>query len=193
MNFRLPRPPVAMGSCKVTAVVAGSRQPSRQVSWRSQSECANVKRADLRDASRSQSLCPHASCHRVGSGPIMAERIGSRLRRKCATPGTAMTHFLQLGPDGRPMGVWRVENDVATRIGVPDAKRGQRTYFEAAPGESVWDTIRRRAAFPTGSDPVGKTRSMRPRAPAGPVLSADGAADRPAPGRGARLEPGRAA
>ncbi len=44
---------------------------------------------------------------------------------------------------GRPRQVWFIDDWTATRIGVTNPEAGAGTYFEAEPGESIWDCIRR--------------------------------------------------
>ena len=59
-------------------------------------------------------------------------------------------------PSGQAPGdVWSISRKIAIRTDVTNAKHGLNTYFEAGPGETIWDKLRR--AFPGwGSAPGGK-------------------------------------
>lgn len=41
--------------------------------------------------------------------------------------------------------VWKIDDRKATRVGVSNPEGGAGTYFEADPGETIWDAIRRQA------------------------------------------------
>jgi hypothetical protein len=53
-----------------------------------------------------------------------------------------MSYFIW-EPPGHPPQVWKIEDHAAIRIGVSNAKNGPNTYFEAEPGETIWDRLKR--------------------------------------------------
>ncbi|MEQ1754689.1 MAG: hypothetical protein ABL973_11210 [Micropepsaceae bacterium] len=54
-----------------------------------------------------------------------------------------MEYYLRMDPNGNAMGVWRIDDTTAERIGV--SKQAPGSYFTAKAGESIWDSIRRHA------------------------------------------------
>lgn len=75
----------------------------------------------------------------------------------------AMSYYLRIGQDGRPLGVWQFNDDVAIRIGVSNAEGGPGTYFKAEPGETIWSTIRQLTPWfePDGRNPFHRIK-LRP-------------------------------
>lgn len=69
-----------------------------------------------------------------------------------------MSYYLRIGQDGRSLGVWKIGDDAAIRIGVANAKHGPGTYFEAATGQSIWEAIRQSTPWfePDGQNPFHK-------------------------------------
>jgi hypothetical protein len=58
-----------------------------------------------------------------------------------------MSYYFSTAPNGRILGVWKIESHIAERIDVTGAEnRSPGTYFEAEPGSTIWDTIRRQAS-----------------------------------------------
>ncbi|HKR43535.1 MAG TPA: hypothetical protein VJU59_28290 [Paraburkholderia sp.] len=55
--------------------------------------------------------------------------------------------------------VWKIEDDVAIRIGVSNPERGPGCYFKTEPGESIRDALRRQTPWfePNGECPFHKT------------------------------------
>lgn len=64
---------------------------------------------------------------------------------------------------GSHIQVWKIEDDVAVRVGVSNPERGAGTYFKAEPGETIWDAIRRMTPWfeSDGKCPFHKTM-LRP-------------------------------
>lgn len=54
--------------------------------------------------------------------------------------------------------VWKIENDIAVRVGITNPEGGPGTYFKAEPGETIWDAIRRMTPWfePDGQCPFHK-------------------------------------
>lgn len=69
-----------------------------------------------------------------------------------------MGYYLRIGQDGGSLGVWKINGDVAIRVGVSNAEQGAGTYFKAMPGETIWTTIRRHTPWfePDGRSPFHK-------------------------------------
>lgn len=68
-----------------------------------------------------------------------------------------MSYYLRLSPAGVAMGLWRIEHDTAVRI---DATLSEISQFKANPGETIWESMRRRVPAwfePDGQDPFHKT------------------------------------
>jgi hypothetical protein len=65
--------------------------------------------------------------------------------------------FATLNQDGSQ--VWKIEDDVAIRIGVSNPEQSPGCYFKAEPGESIWDALRRQTPWfePNGECPFHKT------------------------------------
>ena len=59
--------------------------------------------------------------------------------------------------------VWKIEHDVAVRIGVSNPERTPGCYFKANPGETIWDEIRRKTPWfaPDGKCPFYRSK-LRP-------------------------------
>jgi hypothetical protein len=66
-----------------------------------------------------------------------------------------MDYYVRVGQDGKSLGVWQINETVAKRVGVPFPKESPGCYFEAGPGETPWDALRRGA--PTWFDPNSST------------------------------------
>jgi len=66
--------------------------------------------------------------------------------------------FLTLNQESSSQ-VWKIENGVAIRIGVPNPENTPGCYFKAEPGESIWDSIRRQTPWfePSGECPFHMT------------------------------------
>ncbi|MBF3882710.1 hypothetical protein ISG07_04800 [Burkholderia pseudomallei] len=56
--------------------------------------------------------------------------------------------------------VWRIDNNIAVRVGVTNAEQSPGAYFKAEPGESIWDAIRRQTPWfePNGECPFHLTK-----------------------------------
>ena len=54
--------------------------------------------------------------------------------------------------------VWKIENDIAVRVGVTNPEAGPGTHFKAEPGERIWEAIRRMTPWfePYGQCPIHK-------------------------------------
>lgn len=48
---------------------------------------------------------------------------------------------------------WKIDDHSATRLGVSNAKAGAGCYFEAAPGETIWEAMRRQTSWFDGGNP----------------------------------------
>ncbi len=61
--------------------------------------------------------------------------------------------------DGTHPQVWKIDDRVAVLVDVTNPERGAGTYFEARPGETIWDAIRRQSPFfePDGQNPFHET------------------------------------
>jgi hypothetical protein len=59
------------------------------------------------------------------------------------------------GEYGEYLEPWKIEADVAVRIGVTNPAQGAGTYFKADPGETIWEAIRRQTPWfaPDGQNP----------------------------------------
>jgi hypothetical protein len=54
--------------------------------------------------------------------------------------------------------VWKIEDDIAVRVGITNPEQGVGTYFRADPGETIWDALRRMTPWfePDGQCPFHK-------------------------------------
>ena len=72
-----------------------------------------------------------------------------------------MSYYLRVFTtlNGSHSQVWKIENDVAVLVGVTNAEQTPGAYFKAAPGETIWDSIRRETPWyePNGQCPFQKT------------------------------------
>jgi hypothetical protein len=72
-----------------------------------------------------------------------------------------MSHYVRVVPNqnGSTTQVWKIENDVAIRVGVTNAEHGPGTFFKAQAGETIWDVLRRDTPWfePDGQCPFHKT------------------------------------
>lgn len=75
----------------------------------------------------------------------------------------ATSYYLRIGQDGRPLGVWKINDDVAIRIGVSNAEGSPGTYFTAKPGVTIWSTIQQLTPWfePDGRNPFHRIK-LRP-------------------------------
>lgn len=67
-----------------------------------------------------------------------------------------MRHYLRVDGDGKALGVWRISNSEAVRLGISNPQKGPGCYFSAAPGEDIFAAIRRGANGwfePSGESP----------------------------------------
>jgi hypothetical protein len=62
-----------------------------------------------------------------------------------------MGYYLRV-VDGAPLQPWKIDDNVAVRIGVTNPESGAGTYFKADPGETIWAAIRRQAPSWFGAD-----------------------------------------
>ena len=55
--------------------------------------------------------------------------------------------------------IWKIDDDIATRVGVSNAAHGPGSFFKAAPGETIWDALRRQTPWfePDGQSSFHKT------------------------------------
>ena len=71
-----------------------------------------------------------------------------------------MSYYFRADANGLMLGVWQIRGDIAVRIDVTGAEnRSPGTYFQAEPGETIWETIRRQASAwfePDGRCPFHK-------------------------------------
>lgn len=69
-----------------------------------------------------------------------------------------MSYYLRSVPNRSSLEAWKIESDVAVRIGVSNPEQGPGTYFQATPGETIWDVIRRQTPWfePEGQNPFHK-------------------------------------
>jgi hypothetical protein len=69
-----------------------------------------------------------------------------------------MSCYLRVIPNASFLEPWNIESDVAVRIGIENPQHGAGTYFRAAPGETIWDAIRRQTPWfePNGQSPFYK-------------------------------------
>jgi hypothetical protein len=61
---------------------------------------------------------------------------------------------------GAPAQIWKIDDAVAVRLGVPNPESAPWLYFKAEPGETVWDTMRRQVPFwfePPNKQPFHET------------------------------------
>lgn len=69
-----------------------------------------------------------------------------------------MSYFVRTNVE--PLQAWRIDSRVAVLLGVANPMAGAGTYFEAGPGETIWDAIRKGAAAwfePHGKNPFVQT------------------------------------
>ena len=70
-----------------------------------------------------------------------------------------MAHYIRQVP-GFGAQIWKIDSGIAVRLGITNPENAPGSYFEAGPGETVWDTIRRQAPAwfeLAGSEPFQKT------------------------------------
>jgi hypothetical protein len=74
-----------------------------------------------------------------------------------------MSYYLRLGSNGGYFEPWKIGPDIAVRLAISNPERGAGTYFEAAPGETIWNTIRRLTPWfePDGQNPFHEA-GLRP-------------------------------
>ncbi len=74
-----------------------------------------------------------------------------------------MSYYLQIDQNRGPLGVWKIDGNVAIRIGVANAEHGAGTFFQAMPGQTIWEAIRQGTPWfePDGKNPFHKIR-LRP-------------------------------
>jgi hypothetical protein len=55
--------------------------------------------------------------------------------------------------------VWKIDEDIAVRVGVSNAEHGPGSFFKAEPGETIWDALRRQTPWfePDGQNPFHRT------------------------------------
>ncbi len=75
----------------------------------------------------------------------------------------ATGYYLRLGQDGAPLGVWKIDSNVAIRIGVTNAEQGPGTYFKAKPKQTIWEALQEGTPWfqPDGRNPFHKI-NLRP-------------------------------
>lgn len=66
--------------------------------------------------------------------------------------------------DGQLLQLWRITDRTATRMYVSNPEGGAGTYYEALPGETIWDSLRRQTPWLDGSATTGPFRRL-PREP----------------------------
>lgn len=68
-----------------------------------------------------------------------------------------MSYYLRLLPN-RHLHAWKIDADIAYRVGVSDPQRHPETYFIAEPSMTIWDTMRARTRWfdEAGGDPFHK-------------------------------------
>lgn len=54
-----------------------------------------------------------------------------------------MDYYLRAIPGYKHLEAWKIDDQVAVRVGVPNPEHGASTYFQAADGETVWEAIKR--------------------------------------------------
>jgi hypothetical protein len=65
-----------------------------------------------------------------------------------------MPFYLQVLPNHELLAAWEIEGKSARRVGVPNAEKTKNAYFEAGPGESIWQAIQRQTDwFANGVNP----------------------------------------
>lgn len=67
-----------------------------------------------------------------------------------------MRHYLRIDGDGKALGVWRISDGEAVRLGISNPQQGPGCYFSADPGEDIFAAIRRCANGwfgPSGESP----------------------------------------
>lgn len=63
--------------------------------------------------------------------------------------------------DGHAPQVWRITERAATHMGVTNPEGGAGTYYEAMPGETIWDSLRRQTPWFADCEGTGPFRRMR--------------------------------
>jgi hypothetical protein len=53
-----------------------------------------------------------------------------------------MSYYLRLLPDKNSLHAWKIDSDVAFRIGVPNPENQRECYFTATSERSIWETLR---------------------------------------------------
>lgn len=71
-----------------------------------------------------------------------------------------MDYYLRVVRDQPALQAWKISPTVAVRIGVADPEHSPGSYFKAAPGEEIWNTIRMNTPWfePNGQCPFYKAR-----------------------------------
>src|SRR5665213_1230496 len=69
------------------------------------------------------------------------------------------TH-LRVVPDQTNLDVWNIDSSVAIRIDVTNARNGPCCFFEAMPGETIWEAIKKSTPWfePNGVNPFHRTK-----------------------------------
>ena len=68
-----------------------------------------------------------------------------------------MRYYIRTVPGHAPQ-VWKIENDIAIRLGITNPEGGPGSYYKASPGEDIWDCMRRSTPwFEGGSNPFHET------------------------------------
>jgi hypothetical protein len=71
-----------------------------------------------------------------------------------------MSYYLRVvcTANGSSTQVWKVDDDIAVRLGITNPEGGPGTYFKEERGETIWDAIRRMTPWfePDGKCPFHK-------------------------------------
>jgi hypothetical protein len=69
-----------------------------------------------------------------------------------------MHYYIRQLPDEGALQVWKIDERVAVWLGVADPEHSPGAYFRAAPGENIWETLRRQTPwFDRGDNPFQET------------------------------------
>lgn len=66
-------------------------------------------------------------------------------KSRASDPEQRMNYYLRVVPtqSASSTQVWKIDDRTAVRLGIANPERGVGTYFQAKPGESIWDALRR--------------------------------------------------